>query len=113
MVFRQFQKDFLFREAIQHLGLAAFLLPLMLGNQNGIRGRLLRLGGLLFFCLVEKAGLVVQNISHRDASGNFWAVLPEILSHGDGMVGKMWGGLSLIAIQTVKTIDIAGFFWDF
>jgi hypothetical protein len=40
-------------------------------------------------------------------------VLPEILSHGDGMVGKMWGGLSLIAIQTVKTIDIAGFFWDF
>lgn len=43
----------------------------------------------------------------------FLAVLPEILSHGDGMVGKTWGGLSLTAIQTVKTIDIAGFFWDF
>ena len=35
----------------------------MLGNQNGIRGRLFRFGGLLFFCLVEKAGLVVQNIA--------------------------------------------------
>ena len=72
LVFRQFQKHFLFREAVQHIGLAAFLLPLMLGNQNGIRGRLLRFGGLLFFCLIEKAGLVVQNISHRDASGNFF-----------------------------------------
>ena len=37
LVFRQFQKHFLFREAVQHLGLAALLLPLMLRNQNGIR----------------------------------------------------------------------------
>ena len=63
LVFRQFQKDFFFRKAVQHIGLAAFLLPLMLGNQNGIRGRLLRFGGLLLFRLIEKAGLVVQNIA--------------------------------------------------
>ena len=63
LVFRQFQKHFLFREAVQHLGLAALLLPLMLRNQNGIRGRLLHLGGLLFFCFIEKAGLVMQNIA--------------------------------------------------
>ena len=63
LVFRQFQKDFFFRETVQHLGLAALLLPLMLGNQNGIRGRLLRFGGLLLFRLIEKAGLVVQNIA--------------------------------------------------
>ena len=72
LVFRQFQKHFLFRETVQHLSLDAFLFPLMLRNQDGIRGRLLRFGGLLFFCLIEKAGLVVQNISHRDASGNFF-----------------------------------------
>ena len=30
LVFRQFQKHFLLREAVQHLGLAALLLPLML-----------------------------------------------------------------------------------
>ena len=63
LVFRQFQKHFLFRETVQHLGQAAFLLPLILRNQNGIRGRLLCLGSLLLFRLIEKAGLVVQNIA--------------------------------------------------
>ena len=32
-------------------------------NQNGIWGRLLRFWGLLLFRLIEKAGLVVQNIA--------------------------------------------------
>ena len=62
LVFRQFQKHFLFREAVQHLSLTA-LLPLMLRDQNGIRCRFLRFGILPFFRLIEKTGLVVQNIA--------------------------------------------------
>ena len=58
LAFRNFQEHLFFREIVQHLCLAAFLLPLMCLNKNGIRIGFFCLVVLRRFCLIEQAELV-------------------------------------------------------
>ena len=79
LLFREFQKYLLFRNIVQHFCLAAFLFPLVGLYKNGILGRLLRFGGLLFFRFIEKAfpGCLTR-ISKSGGSGfnSIWIIIP-------------------------------------
>ena len=62
LLFRDFQKHFLFRKMIQHFSLAAFF-SLMCRNENGIGVGFFNLMVLAVFCFVKQAELVFsQNI---------------------------------------------------